>query len=388
MPHVRSVSFGVWIKAGSYTDDTCMGGLAHFLEHMVFKGTETRSCFDIAASLESVGGTLNAFTSRDITCYYAGVLSEHAPLAVDVIADMLQRSQFIPGEIENEKQIVIEEIHASADVPEEFVQDSFSDLLLNPYPESKPILGDEESVKSFTRDDLFSYLHRHYTRPNIVIAAAGNVEHSSLVELVKKHCEFTKDGGAYPTENAPVDKSHVHHIRKNISQAHICCGAQIFGYSDSRRMSLLLLNTILGDGMSSRLFQNIREKHGLAYSIYSFTELFEQRGLIATYAATDSKRLKVTLELLRWELSRLRDERVDDETLSMAKSQVTGNLVIALENPFNRMSRLARQEIYLNDYRDIDDTIEEIQAVTKEELQSLACDIFSEEDLLTVYLSN
>ncbi len=384
MPYVRSVSLGVWIGAGSRTDSVDLMGMAHFIEHMLFKGTEKRSVFEIADSLESLGGSLNAFTSRDMTCYYATVLDAHLERAIDVLSDILLHSTFVPVEIGREKLVVMEEIRSAEDVPEELVEDVYGDLVLNPDPAAKSILGTEETVERFSREDITAYMSRYYSACNIVIAAAGNIEHDRIVDLVSSY--FTFDGSnnyVEPERIAEIsDRTIV--LEKDIQQSHICYGGLTFGYTDERRNPLWLINTLLGSGMSSRLFQNIREKHGLTYNIYSFMELMKTNGFIATYAATETANLDMTLKLIRDEYRNLSEVRLDTETLERVKSQLKGSVVLSQESSSNRMSRLAKQEIFLHTYYDINDTIQQIDAVTAEQMQDVAQDVFREENLRTV----
>jgi predicted Zn-dependent peptidase len=387
MPYVRSVSLGVWIRAGARTDSTGKEGMAHFIEHMVFKGTERRTVFEIADSLESLGGSLNAFTSRDMTCYYASVLDEHLTHAIDVLSDILNHSLFDPEEIEREKRVVLEEIRSAEDVPEELVQDVFGDMILSPDPAGKPILGAPESVLSFTREEIRDYLFRWYTGPNIVIAAAGNIEHENLTHLISSHFTFSDADNHAELQPVPfMDETRIDIFRK-IQQSHICLGGRTFGYADDRRTALWLLNTLLGNGMSSRLFQTIREKHGLAYTIYSFTELLKENGFITTYAATDSGNLEKTISLIREEYRNLSEIPLDRETMDRVKSQLKGSLVLNLESSSNRMSRLAKQEILLGTYHDLDETIQRVEAVSSEEVRLVSHEIFSPESLRTVVLT-
>ena len=384
MPYVRSVSLGVWIGAGSRTDSIDRMGMAHFIEHMLFKGTEKRSVFEIADSLESLGGSLNAFTSRDMTCFYASVLDSHLEQAIDVLSDILLHSTFVPAEIEREKLVVLEEIRSAEDVPEELVEDVYGDLVLNPDPAAKTILGTFETVERFTRDGVKEYISRNYSAFNIVIAAAGNIEHDQVADLVSSYFTFDDSNNYIEPECIESVNDSVIVLEKDIQQAHICYGGLTFGYDDERRNPLWLINTLLGSGMSSRLFQNIREKHGLTYNIYSFMELLKNRGFIATYAATETANLDMTLKLIRDEYRSLSDIRLDTETIERVKSQLKGSVVLSLESSSNRMSRLAKQEIFLQTYYDIDDTICQIDAVTADQVQAVARDIFREENLRTV----
>lgn len=387
IPHVRSVSLGVWIMAGAETDRIENMGMAHFIEHMAFKGTETRSAFEIADSIESLGGSLNAFTSRDLTCYYVSILDEHVNCAVEILADILCHSLFSFEEIEREKCVVIEEIHSSQDIPEDLVQDTFGDATLSPDPASKPVLGTIETVQCFVREDVIKYISSHYSERNILVAAAGNIEHDKLIELVSSY--FTFNNSSYFIEKqyteAIINRKIM--IHKDILQSHICYGGLTFGFRDNRRTTLWLINTLLGSGMSSRLFQNIRERHGLAYTIYSYTELMMLTGFIATYAATETQNQERTLSLIHDEYEKLTRSELDSETIERVKSQLKGNLVLSLESTTSRMNRLAKQELFLGTYYDINDTIHQIEQVTPGQIIEVAREIFSEKNLRTVIVS-
>ncbi len=387
MPHVRSVSLGVWIRAGSRTDTLGQLGMAHFIEHMLFKGTERRSVLEIADSLESRGGVLNAFTTRDMTCYYASILDDDIELAVDVLSDILNHSALAPEEIEREKHIVLEEIRSTQDVPEEFVQDTFGDTVLSPDPTGKPVLGSPETVLSFTRNEIIEYLARWYTGSNIVIAAAGNVHHDRFVDLISSHFTFDDADIHIDLQSfAPSETTRIDMHRK-VQQAHVCIGARTFGFSDNRRTALWLLNTVLGSGMSSRLFQNIREHHGLAYAIYSFTELFQETGFITAYAATETKNCERTISLIEKEYRNLSAILLDSDTMGRAKSQLKGSLILSLENTSNRMNRLAKQEIFLGYCHGMNDAVRRIEEVSAEGVRDVAEEIFAPEHLRTFVLS-
>jgi predicted Zn-dependent peptidase len=387
MPYVRSVSLGVWIRAGAMTDRMEKAGMAHFIEHMLFKGTEHRTVFDIASSLESLGGSLNAFTARDMTCYYVSVLDEHLNQAIDVLSDILNHSLLAPEEIEREKLVVLEEIRSSQDVPEELAQDIFEEVILSPHPAGKPILGTPETVQSFTRVEIGDYLSRWYTGSNIVIAAAGNLEHEKLTELISSYFTFSDANNSItPQPIELISKTRIDIVRK-IQQSHICLGGKTFGYTDDRHTALWILNTLLGNGMSSRLFQNIREKHGLAYTIYSFTDLMKNNGFITTYAATETGNQEKTIELIREEYKNLSEVPLDRETMDRVKSQLKGSLVLNLESTSNRMSRLAKQEIYLGNYHDLDATIQMVEGVTSDEVRRVSQEVFSPDNLRTVVVT-
>jgi predicted Zn-dependent peptidase len=300
---------------------------------------------------------------------------------------MILNSTFQENEIEQEKKVVIEEIHSANDVPEELVQDTFVDALLNPLPESKPILGTDESVTSLSRDDLIAYISKYHDARNMIIAVAGNFNHEDVVGSLEKKMLMNRVGEFASFKNKSIKYQPFHQMKREISQTHLCVGVKTKGYSDKRHMSLWLLNTVLGYGMSSRLFQIIREKHGLAYSIYSFTELLSSVGVIATYAATDTVNCDRVLKLIHEEYERLSDELIDETTFNDAKNQMKGNLILSLESSYSRMCRLAKQEIYFGNYREVSDTISEIEAITPEEIMNTAHELFLKQRPFTVLVT-
>ncbi len=387
IPHVRSVSLGIWIRAGSLTDGEDTLGMAHFIEHMAFKGTERRNAFEIADTVESLGGSLNAFTERDMTCYYATVLDEHVEIAFDVLADMLTHSRFENEDIEREKNVVLEEIRSAEDVPEELAQDIFGDAALSPDPVSKPILGTIETVQSLDRESITKYLSSHYSNRSVVVAVAGNIDHQRIVELASS-CLTLSDMqyvSAYQ-DNKTIYKKNIR-LKKDIQQAHICYGFRTFGYIDDKRIPLRILMTIIGGGMSSRLFQNLRERHGLCYTVYSYSELLRSIGFVATYAATESSNVGEVTKLIEDEHHLLSHSILDEETLERTKSHLVGSMILGLESTSNRMNRLARHEFYLGSHCDINDTIDRINSVDKETILGLAEEVFNPEGLRTVVVT-
>ena len=279
MPHVRSVTMGVWVWSGTRFEPAEKPGIAHFLEHAVFKGTEKRNAYQIAQSIESLGGYLNAFTGRELNCYFARVMDSHLPVAVDVIGDLLQSSRFDPNEIEKEKLVVIEEIHGLEDNPEDLVSELYANLVWQPHPLGRSILGDAPSVSSFTRSHLVAYLNDRYRNDRIYVVAAGHVDHQALVDLVRSQYDFPGAGRDVDTAVPPGSRrTNKRVLSKDISQAHICLGGIGMSYAHPSKYALYLLNAILGGGMTSRLFQKVREEAGLAYSIYSDVEFYQDTG--------------------------------------------------------------------------------------------------------------
>jgi predicted Zn-dependent peptidase len=386
IPHVHSVSLGVWVLAATCDESPRNNGIAHFLEHMVFKGTHSRSSLELADSLESLGGHLNAFTGKEHTCFYAQVLSEHIDVAIEVLADMILNSRMSDGDIETEKDVVLEEITELNDNPGDLVHEYFVQSLYKPHPLSYSILGNKDSVRQISRDDLLEFLQRNYAGNRVVIAAAGNVEHERVVELTARYfaaipasstrLEFSLSGEV-PTHDV---------FENNFQQAHLCLGRRAFSYSDQRRHALLLLNTILGAGMSSRLFQNIREKHGLAYSIYSFVDFFMDTGMFGIYLGTDREKLDLAIELVKKELNNLSQKPVPEDELLKRKNQMKGNLLLGMESTSNRMDRLARMETYYEEFKPIEATIRSIESVNQEQILEIAAGLFREAELYSTIL--
>lgn len=386
IPSVRSVSIGAWLNAGSRDEVTQNNGISHCLEHMVFKGTSNRTASEIAQSLESVGGHLNAFTGKELTCYYAHVLDEHLPLSVDVIADILTNPLLDPTEMEKEKRVILEELNTLEETPEELIHDLFLDDLFPDHSLGFSVIGKRETIAKFDQPSLLNYLVENYTTDRLVIAAAGNVEHEELLRLVEKNFENFDNKGArnYSPPNGPLHGKNV--IENGAIQAHVCLGTHAYSYRDPKKFALLVLNTLLGSGMSSRLFQNIREKHGIAYSVYSFIDFLYDTGLFGIYIGTDKSKIDDSIELINKELVRLMEEPVSDADLERTKSQLKGNLMLGLESTSSRMNRLAKMEIYLQKHFTLDDTLNEIAKTTKDDVSNVANELFTQNRMYTTIL--
>jgi len=373
VPSVRSVSLGVWIDTGSRNETIDINGISHFIEHMVFKGTKTRSAQQIAASLESVGGHLNAFTSREQTCYYAKVLDEHLPNAMEVISDIIQNSLFDESEIAKEKNVIIEEINDVEDAPSELIHDIFAATIWKDNPMGFPIMGNADTVNGIKRNSILNYIGNNYTPDRIIVSACGHLEHDELLKISKDQFKFAKSVDTKLLEReVPQIVSQITCRQKDISQAHISMGFPTIEFSDDRRGALLLLNNILGGGMSSRLFQTVREQAGLVYTIFSFIDFYIGTGLMGSYFATSGGQISKALELIYKVFNQMKDNSLTDQELYYAKAQLKGNLVLGLENTSNRMNRLARQEILLGKFLSIDDTIASIDAVTVKDVIDVA----------------
>lgn len=383
----RSISIGLWVNVGSRDEEPKESGLSHFIEHMVFKGTKKRTAKEIAQSLESLGGHLNAFTSREQTCYYARVLDEHLPVAVDVLADLVKNGLLTPTDLEKEKKVILEEIKDVQDNPADLVHDLYAQSLWKDQPLGQPVIGSSQTVSAFQRRDLVNYLKCHYTCDSLVVAASGNVDHHKLVDFAEKKLRLDSDHHrTFRKRKAPQAFQSVKLIKRKSAQTHVCLGVPAFKFSHPRRYALTLLNIVLGGGMSSHLFQSIREKLGLAYSVYSFVDFFEDTGTWGIYLATDGKQVQKAVQQALRELKRIKREALTKSELEHAQAQLKGNFVISLENSSTRMNRLARNELYLKKYVLLDQTMAEINRVTRDEIHEVARELFRPDHFTAVVL--
>jgi len=378
MESSRSVSIGIFVKTGSRDETEKEAGISHFIEHMLFKGTKKRSALKIAREIEQVGGYVNAFTSKELTAYYAHLLDEHTNLAVDTLADIYSNSLFADKMIERERGVILEELASYQDSPDDVVHEDFSRIVFPDHTLGLPIIGTRESVSSFKRDDFMEYMGKHYCPERTVIVAAGNVNHEALVkQFNKKLNNSAKSGLKRDIQNANDQVSNENVRRKDVVQSHLCIGGRSLSYSDKRRYAFFVMNTILGSGMSSRLFQRIREKNGLCYSIYSFHEAYMDTGIFGIYAGLEEKQVKRAEAMIFEEMQKLVDKPLTNTELKRSKDQLKGSLVLSLENVSSRMSRLARNEIYLGKYYELDDLIDGINSVSTDDIQKLADELFN-----------
>lgn len=385
MPGVRSVALGVWVTVGSRHETEETNGISHFIEHMAFKGTRNRSALDIARAIEQGGGYVNAFTGKELTCFYVHVLDEQLPMAVDILSDILVNSLFDPAEMEKEKRVILDEIRDVEDTPDELTHERFHRALFDPHALGRPILGSPQNVLGFTRDDLLHFINRHYVPGRILFAAAGHVDHSELTELVREKMQLSS-GNSQPdncTEPPALTPRKIREQRA-IQQAHVCLGGRGLKYRDERRFVLSVLSTTLGGGMSSRLFHNIREKLGIAYAIYSFADLLSDTGHIGVYLATDASRIDQAIDLVLKELRVMREEPMNSEDLQGVKTQLKGNVMLGLEQVSNRMHRLGKSEVYLGKFVDLTEICHRVDAVTSNQIRDLANELFKEENLVTM----
>ncbi len=387
MPHVRSVSLGVWIGSGSRVEHGPENGISHFIEHMVFKGTKHRSAEDIARSVDSVGGGLDAFTSKELVSFNTKVLDEHLPFALDILADLVLHPLFRKEDIEKEKGVILEEIKMEADQPEFVLHETFLSNFWKGHGLGKPILGTRETVKKFGQEMLFDYYSRVYSPKNILITAAGNLKHDDIVRLIREKFENLEGRGPTPVDSVP--KPHASIVlkkRESLEQVHITLGVPAYPLAHELRFPLYVLNTVLGGGMSSRLFQNIREKQGLAYAVYSELNLFSDTGCLAIYAGTGAETAKQVVASTMHEIRQIKDEPIGAEELRRSKDHLKGSLMLSLESTSSRMSNLARQELYFKDFMSLDEMLESIESVTCEKVRQIAHEFFQTDNIALAML--
>ena len=389
LPGVRSIAIGIWVNVGSRDEHLEENGISHFIEHMAFKGTRRRTAAQIAHELESVGGSLNAFTSREQTCYYARILDRHLDRAIDVLADILRNSRFEAQELEKEKNVIIEEIKDIEDSPGDWVHDLFAENIWKDHPLGRPIIGRKERVKSFDRPKVLQYQSSKYLAEQIVVAASGNVSHAKLVALAKSKLAFPSTNGVSPlSRTAPAEAGGRSATSKETAQAHLCLGFPSDSFKGRERYASLVLNTILGGGMSSRLFQKVREEKALAYTIYSYHDFYEDAGILGIYLATSPEQAVPATDLVLDELVRIKKEKLPRREFESAKEQLKGNLVLGLESTSSRMNRLGRNEMFLGEYVPMKRALAAIDSVKPAQVVDKANGLFSEKRLSAAFLGS
>jgi predicted Zn-dependent peptidase len=373
MQHVRSVAMGVWINTGSRHELPEVNGISHFVEHMVFKGTKNRSAQHIAREVDAIGGNIDAFTGKETICFNIKVLDEHVPTAVDILSDLVLNPTFDHDEIHRERGVVLEEIKIDEDNPDYLVHEIFTQSFWKGHPLSKPILGTRETVKSFEQDTLFHYYGDRFLGGNIVFTAAGNLQHEVFVEQVRRRFESLPTGKSPYTQEAPKTHARIQlRNKKSLEQVQLCLGVPAPQVNHQQRYVTTMLNNILGGGMSSRLFQTIREERGLVYSIYSDFAPYRDTGSLCVYAGTSASQAIHVVDLIMAEFRRIKSERVDAGELRRAKDQLKGNLLLSLESSSARMSNLARQEMYFNHFSSFDEILQNVEAVTSDQIMQMA----------------
>jgi predicted Zn-dependent peptidase len=386
MTHVRSVTIGVWLTRGSRHEPADHGGIAHFVEHMLFKGTATRSAEDIAQAIDSIGGQLDAFTAKEYASYYIKVLDEHLPLALEILSDVVRNPAFREEDIEREKKVIFEEINMVEDTPDDLVHEVFTQSFWEGHPLARPILGTKESIEGLTERGLREYFAGAYTADNFIISAVGNIEHANVRELVHRAFDGVPRAGTPVADTVPVVVPRAIVRTKELEQSHLCLGVGGYQQNHEDRYISYVLNTLLGGSMSSRLFQNVREKRGLAYAVFSGLAAYRDAGAFTVYAGCANEAVGEVIDLIVQELKTVKHEPVPDVELRRSKDHLKGSLMLGLENTASRMSHLARQEIYFDRQFSLDETLDGIERVTVEELTRVATDLFSDGGLAATAL--
>lgn len=392
LPSVRSATFGIWANVGSRDETPALNGATHYLEHLLFKGTAKRSALDISAALDAVGGEMNAFTAKEYTCYYARVLDTDLPLAIDVVCDMLTGSLIDPADVDAERGVILEEIAMTEDDPGDCVHDLFAHTMLGDTPLGRPVLGTVDTINALTRDQVARFYKKHYDPTRLVVAAAGNVDHAKVVRQVR--AAFEKAGALGRTDAVPMDPragtktirtaGRVEVLGRRTEQAHVVLGMPGISRTDERRWALGVLNTALGGGMSSRLFQEVREKRGLAYSVYSYTSGFADCGLFGVYAGCRPNQVHDVLRICRDELDKVATEGLSDEEIGRAIGQLSGSTVLGLEDTGALMNRIGKSELCWGDQMSVSDMLARIAAVTPDEIREVARDVLGQRPSLSV----
>jgi predicted Zn-dependent peptidase len=389
MTHVRSVSVGVWVRNGSRREVQEENGLAHFMEHMVFKGTERRSAEAIAREMDSIGGMLDAFTSKEQICFNAKVLDEHLPIAFDIIADLVLRPKFDSEDVKKERQVVLEEIKMDLDNPEYLLHEIFTRGFWPRHALGRPILGTPETVRKFNKDALRKRFGSWFAPDRIVLTAAGNVPHEKVLELVQREFGGLKAAGKVEGHAAPSTEAPIHlETKRDLEQVHVCMGVPSYPLAHEGRFAVAVMNNLLGGGMSSRLFQNIREKLGLAYAVFSELTPYSDAGMMTVYAGTARETVGQVIDLIVKEFRDLKESPVSEEELLRAKNHLKGSLMLSLESTSARMSNLARQELYFGRFYSLDEILQSIGAVTHDDVQSLAQEFFRPEQIAVTVLGS
>jgi predicted Zn-dependent peptidase len=389
MQHLRSVSIGIWVKTGSRDEEITTNGISHFIEHMVFKGTKNRSAEDIARQVDSIGGNLDAFTAKECICFNMKVLDEHLPVALEILSDLVLHPVFAIDDIARERRVIMEEIKMDEDNPDYLVHEIFTQNFWKDHPLGKPILGTKETVRKFEQPLVLDFYGQRFNPGNFIIAAAGNLRHPQFTELVSRHfADLQPVNNGFHSQPPQIAPRITMRNKKSLEQVQICLGVPAHPIAHEKRFASYLLNTLLGGGMSSRLFQNIRERQGLAYAIYSDLNPYRDTGCLAVYAGTSRESAIKVVESVVTEFQNLKKQPVPAEELRRSKDQLKGSLMLSLESSMSRMSNLARQEMYFDRFFSLDELIERIEKVTVEDLQALADSLFRTDSIAVTVLGN
>ena len=393
LPSVRSVALGIWVGVGSRDEDLAHAGATHYLEHLLFKGTGKRTALELSSEMDAVGGEMNAFTAKEYTCYYARVLDADLPLAVDVLTDMVTSSLITPKDVDAERNVVLEEIAMNEDDPSDTVHEAFSARLFGDTPLGRPILGTVDSINAITREQIHEHYRARYTPEHLVVAAAGNLDHDAVVELVRasfgSHLDRASDPAPPRLHNGQAGfgatpGTGVQLVSRSIEQANLVLGCEALARTDDRRFALGVLNAAFGGGMSSRLFQEVREKRGLAYSVYSFSAQHADTGMWGIYVGCLPSKADEVLAICAEEITRVVDDGLTDAELARGKGQVRGSIVLGMEDPSSRMSRLGKSELVYPRLEPVDEVLTSIDAVTHDDIRAIAADILTKPKALAV----
>ncbi|HNS54631.1 MAG TPA: pitrilysin family protein [Syntrophales bacterium] len=384
--HVRSASIGAWVRCGSRHEDERINGTAHFIEHMLFKGTDRRSAFDIASDIDSVGGVMNAFTGKELTAFYVKVPDYHLQLAIDLLADIFNNSLFNLDDIDKEKAVVLQEISMVEDTPDEYIHDIFEKHFWEGHALAMPVLGTRDSVDAFDRGQVMRFFEDRYRGENLVIAAVGNLEHDALVDCVAKLFGSLPALRLQSGESRPGTTARRCCIEKDLEQLHLVVGTPAPATLDNDRFAGILMNSVFGGSMSSRLFQEIREKRGLAYAVRSYIVSYRDTGMLNVYVGTSKDKTREVIDIILAEMRRMKTERLTDKELQSAKELIKGNLLLSMESTDNRMQKLATNEIYFGRNVPPEEIVGRIEAVTAEDILSLAGRLFTRPNLSMVFL--
>ncbi len=389
MEHIRSITIGIWVKTGSRDEDKQWNGISHFVEHMVFKGTEHRTAEEIAREVDSIGGNIDAFTAKECVSFSIKVLDEHLPIALDVLSDLVLNPTFTADDIVRERGVILEEIKMDEDSPDYLVHEIFTQNFWKDHPLGRPILGTRDTVKGFEREPVVDFYRRRFVPGNVIISAAGHLNHDHFVDLVQKHFAGMKpmSNGFHSAPPKIVPKIILRN-KKSLEQVQICVGVPSYPITHEKRHSSYILNTLLGGGMSSRLFQNIRERQGLAYSIYSDLNPYRDTGCLSVYAGTSRASAAKVVQSVVSEFRNLKAAEVPPNELRRSKDQLKGSLMLSLESSGARMHNLARQEMYFDHFYGLDELIEKIESVTAEELWQLSNQFFQTDNVAVTILGN
>lgn len=389
MPHVRSVAIGIWVLAGSRKEPAEVNGISHFIEHMVFKGTRQRTAEQIAREVDQIGGNLDAFTSKEIICFNVKVLDEHLPVAFDILSDMVLNPLFAAPDIAKERGVILEEIKMESDNPEYVVHETFTQNFWRDHPIGRPILGTKETVRNFARPAVLDYFHHWFAPDRMIVSAAGNLEHEPLVGLVERAFGTLKARPATPPDPPPTPHPRIiTRGRRELEQVHICLGVPSYPLPHEGRFACAILQTVLGGGMSSRLFQKIREREGLAYAIFSDLNAYSDTGMLTIYAGTALETAERVVRMIVAELCDLKHNLVGEDELRRAKDNLKASLMLSLESTAARMSNWARQQIYFGTFHSLDEIARGVEAVRAEEIQHIAREFFRPELIGVTVLGN